>query len=280
MSRWSSSNFASSTGRLTVPQCTCFSLAGSFTTNLSFGERPVCWPVLQTSGPSAARFPSPRRSAPRTALPGPGSSGRDPTSQCPMPRVRAPSQPESSFRLSFRVQKTSSYRSSRSQVNSTSALPWVARRSRAAGSVCVSPFPRPARYAAQQRPIEFAYDVGLMTNLPASARHGRELELYWFDEDNAAPSGKHQDRAAVIHNEKTSSTREADRRHGSGRRAAALQGFGTCGAPQSPGPGWRSRAREGAVQRPRRTASAAPSGSLTATFATPTTPTRRSRTPS
>jgi len=58
-----------------------------------------------------------------------------------------------------------------------------------AGSVCVSRFPRPARYAAQQRPIEFAYEHnGLMTNLPASARHGRELELYWFDEDNAAPS--------------------------------------------------------------------------------------------
>ena len=80
MSRWSASNFASSTGRLTAPQCTCCSLAGSRTTNLSFGERPVCWPVLQTSGPSAARLPS---AAPKRLLVErrrcPGSSGRDPT---------------------------------------------------------------------------------------------------------------------------------------------------------------------------------------------------------
>jgi hypothetical protein len=61
MSRWSASKFASSTGRFTVPQWTCFSLSGSLTTNLSFGERPVCCPVRQTSGPSAATSPSFRR---------------------------------------------------------------------------------------------------------------------------------------------------------------------------------------------------------------------------
>jgi len=46
-----------------VPQCTCRSLDGSRTTNLSFGDRPVCCPVLATSGPSAAKMPSPRRIA-------------------------------------------------------------------------------------------------------------------------------------------------------------------------------------------------------------------------
>ena len=52
-----SSNLASSIGLLTVPQWTCCSLCGSRTTNLSFGERPVCCPVRATSGPSAARWP-------------------------------------------------------------------------------------------------------------------------------------------------------------------------------------------------------------------------------
>ncbi len=63
MSRCSASNFASSTGRLTLPQCTCFSLDGSLTTNLSFGDRPVWEPVRATRGPSAARVASPRRIA-------------------------------------------------------------------------------------------------------------------------------------------------------------------------------------------------------------------------
>ena len=39
------------------------SVDGSRTTNLSLGERPVCWPVRHTSGPSEASTPSCRRSA-------------------------------------------------------------------------------------------------------------------------------------------------------------------------------------------------------------------------
>src|SRR6185295_4676191 len=38
-------------------------MAGSLTRNLSFGDRPVCDPVSQTSGPSAARVASPRVTA-------------------------------------------------------------------------------------------------------------------------------------------------------------------------------------------------------------------------
>src|SRR4029077_1483272 len=39
------------------------SVAGSLTTNLSFGDRPVCCPVSATIGPSAASTASPRRTA-------------------------------------------------------------------------------------------------------------------------------------------------------------------------------------------------------------------------
>src|ERR1700710_1623943 len=39
------------------------SVAGSFTTNLSSGERPVCWAVSATRGPSAASTASPRLTA-------------------------------------------------------------------------------------------------------------------------------------------------------------------------------------------------------------------------
>src|SRR5688572_32197083 len=63
MSRRSTSNCAASIGLLTLPHHTCASLDGSLTTNLSFGERPVCAPVRQTSGPSCARMPSWRRMA-------------------------------------------------------------------------------------------------------------------------------------------------------------------------------------------------------------------------
>ena len=63
MSLWSASNFASSIGLFTAPQWTCLSLVASLTTNLSFGERPVCAPVRATSGPSAASDASPRASA-------------------------------------------------------------------------------------------------------------------------------------------------------------------------------------------------------------------------
>ena len=52
-----------SIGRFTLPQAMCASLDGSRTRNLSFGERPVWWPVRQTSGPSAAIAPSSRRTA-------------------------------------------------------------------------------------------------------------------------------------------------------------------------------------------------------------------------
>ncbi len=42
---------------LTLPQAMWPSLDGSLTTNLSLGDRPVCAPVRQTSGPSAASSP-------------------------------------------------------------------------------------------------------------------------------------------------------------------------------------------------------------------------------
>src|SRR5687767_4347157 len=58
MSRRSTSNCAASMGLLTLPHHTCASLDGSLTTNLSFGERPVCAPVRHTSGPSCASTPS------------------------------------------------------------------------------------------------------------------------------------------------------------------------------------------------------------------------------
>jgi hypothetical protein len=52
-----------SIGRFTLPQATWAELDGSLTMNLSFGERPVCWPVLQTIGPSTEITPSLRRTA-------------------------------------------------------------------------------------------------------------------------------------------------------------------------------------------------------------------------
>ena len=63
MSRFKASNCAGSIGLLTLPQAMCPSLEGSFTMNLSFGDRPVWAPVLQTNGPSAASLPSSRRMA-------------------------------------------------------------------------------------------------------------------------------------------------------------------------------------------------------------------------
>ena len=60
---FSASKAAASIGRLTLPHATCFSLEGSRTMNLSLGDRPVCCPVLQTSGPSDAMAPSWRRTA-------------------------------------------------------------------------------------------------------------------------------------------------------------------------------------------------------------------------
>jgi len=36
-------------------------LSASSTMNLSFGERPVCWPVSTTSAPPGAKRPVPRR---------------------------------------------------------------------------------------------------------------------------------------------------------------------------------------------------------------------------
>src|SRR5262245_1065322 len=50
-------------GWLTSPHQMFASVEGSRTMNLSFGERPVCVPVLTTSGPSAAIIPSFSRAA-------------------------------------------------------------------------------------------------------------------------------------------------------------------------------------------------------------------------
>src|SRR5215510_3744389 len=54
----SASHCACSIGLFTFPQPINFSLDDSRTMNLSFGERPVCCPVRQTIGPSAAMTPS------------------------------------------------------------------------------------------------------------------------------------------------------------------------------------------------------------------------------
>src|SRR6476660_9081177 len=50
-------------GWLTLPQSTSPSVLGSFTRNLSLGERPVCGAVTPTKGPMSASWPSPRRMA-------------------------------------------------------------------------------------------------------------------------------------------------------------------------------------------------------------------------
>src|SRR5258705_7269406 len=50
-------------GWLTLPQSTSFSDVGSFTTNLSLGERPVCGVVMATNGPISVNSPSSRRAA-------------------------------------------------------------------------------------------------------------------------------------------------------------------------------------------------------------------------
>jgi len=56
------SKFASLSG-LFMPQLMFCSVVGSLTVNLSCGDRPVCWPVRATSGPSEARIASLRRTA-------------------------------------------------------------------------------------------------------------------------------------------------------------------------------------------------------------------------
>ena len=56
--RTRTSKCAASIGLLTLPHQMVPSLDGSFTVNLSFGDRPVCDPVRQTSGPSCASWPS------------------------------------------------------------------------------------------------------------------------------------------------------------------------------------------------------------------------------
>src|SRR6266568_1181988 len=60
------STFSSLRGWLTGPHHILSLLDGSSTTNLSLGERPVYWPVLTTSGPSAPSIPSPLRMASST----------------------------------------------------------------------------------------------------------------------------------------------------------------------------------------------------------------------
>src|SRR3546814_590023 len=50
-------------GLLTGPHQTLSAVFPSRTTNLSFAERPVCSPVVQTSGPPAPIRPSPRSNA-------------------------------------------------------------------------------------------------------------------------------------------------------------------------------------------------------------------------
>jgi len=58
-----SSNSASEIGRFTLPHQTRSAVVASRTTNLSFGERPVWWPVRHTSGPPEATRASRRRIA-------------------------------------------------------------------------------------------------------------------------------------------------------------------------------------------------------------------------
>ena len=61
--RAAASKFSGAYGWLTLPQSMSSSDAGSRTTNLSFGERPVCGAVTATNGPMSANSPSPRRAA-------------------------------------------------------------------------------------------------------------------------------------------------------------------------------------------------------------------------
>ena len=57
------SNFAGSNGWFTLPHQIRPSVSGSFTTNLSLGERPVCGEVTTAKGPPLATTPSWRRIA-------------------------------------------------------------------------------------------------------------------------------------------------------------------------------------------------------------------------